>query len=802
MFKYIIFFLVLIFPLTPYAEIGTFTPPVDYTTGDSSFADILDLIHQAPSVIINTHDEFITTENGDITDFTIALNTEPSADVIIGLASSDITEGTVCPKIITFTPTNWHIQQKVIITGVDDALDDGDMNYMIFINKALSDDARYNGLNPENLSVTNLDDDTASLQLISATGLNTTEDGDIAVFKVALTTKPLNDEAQSFPPFIEAVAEVTIFITSDDEREGIVSPETLTFTSSNFDIPQEVSVTGVDDDLIDGEIEYSILLNVIESDDADYREVEPVNVVVKNFDNESAQEKDSYETEIDQTLPETIMSNEPESEKSKLEETKVYCDKEYRNEEDLKEEQGEEADLADVYENKIEVVTQGIEEEDFKEEPGGAPGLAETYKDKAVIAINSVEGEYFEQEQSSEADFAELYKDETRIAIQAAEEEDFKQEQGSEADLAEAYKGEAGITINPLMGLETSESGKSAVVKVRLNTEPSANVVISFTSSDENEGTVSPALLEFTKDDWIDPQSVFITGSNDTVIDGAISYIIFTGPSLSEDPEYNGIDPEDICVLNQDNDKAGITVTPTRGLATSENGSIATFTIVLDSQPSDDVTVGIATSDMTEGRAFPERLVFTSHNWNDAQTVTITGIDDHCIDGDMVYSIITEAALSRDENYHNLNPDDVSVVNTNNNFPGIIINHFKELITSEKNDTAEFTVALATKPAAYVLIRMSSTDSTEGIVSPKSLIFTPDTWSIPQTVCISGIDDEYVDGDIAYLITIGAALSFDPDYNGLDPGDITVVNSDNDTVSEDGATSGVPPYGCFIQHVQ
>ena len=45
---------------------------------------------------------------------------------------------------------------------------------------------------------------------------------------------------------------------------------------------------------------------------------------------------------------------------------------------------------------------------------------------------------------------------------------------------------------------------------------------------------------------------------------------------------YNGIDADDVAVTNTDNDAAGIIVTPTSGLTTTEAGGTATFTIVLE----------------------------------------------------------------------------------------------------------------------------------------------------------------------------------------------------------------------------
>ena len=110
---------------------------------------------------------------------------------------------------------------------------------------------------------------------------------------------------------------------------------------------------------------------------------------------------------------------------------------------------------------------------------------------------------------------------------------------------------------------------------------------------------------------------------------------------MSTDPNYNGVNAADVAVTNTDNDVAGITVTPTAGLMTTEAGGTATFTVVLNTQPTADVTIALSSSDTTEGTVSPASLTFTTANWNVAQTVTVTGVDDAVVDGDVAYTIVT-----------------------------------------------------------------------------------------------------------------------------------------------------------------
>src|SRR5207253_2169251 len=125
---------------------------------------------------------------------------------------------------------------------------------------------------------------------------------------------------------------------------------------------------------------------------------------------------------------------------------------------------------------------------------------------------------------------------------------------------------------------------------------------------------------------------------------------------------------------------------------------------------------------------------------------------------------------------------DVSVTNQNNDHAGIVVTPTSGLVTTEGGGTASFTVAVTSKPTANVVIALTSSNPAEGLVAPPSLTFTPQNWNSPQSVTVTGVDDQTVDGDIAYTIVTGAAVSSDGKYSGLNPSDVSVVNKDNDTL--------------------
>ena len=69
------------------------------------------------------------TEAGGTATFTVALMTRPLQAVTVSVTSRDTGEGTVSPSSLTFETSDWNTTQAVTATGVDDAIDDGDVTW-------------------------------------------------------------------------------------------------------------------------------------------------------------------------------------------------------------------------------------------------------------------------------------------------------------------------------------------------------------------------------------------------------------------------------------------------------------------------------------------------------------------------------------------------------------------------------------------------------------------------------------------------------------------------------------------------
>lgn len=346
-----------------------------------------------------------------------------------------------------------------------------------------------------------------------------------------------------------------------------------------------------------------------------------------------------------------------------------------------------------------------------------------------------------------------------------------------------------GITVTPSANPTTDESGATTTIMVRLDTEPAFDVTINVASNNTNEGIVNVSSLTFTNVDWNLDKTIIVTGVDDGNVDGNVVYAISMGPAVSADPDYSGQSIADVTVTNNDNDvaiPAGILVTPSSGLITDENGLTATFQVSLNSMPTSDVTIGLASSNTNEGTVAPASLTFTSLNYNSPQTVTITGVDDANLDGPVNYMVTTAPAVSADPEYSMRDATDITVVNNDNEVPppaGVTVAPVNGLITTEAGGTDTFTVVLQSMPSADVTIPLASSNTDEGTVSPASLIFTTLNWNIQQTVTVTGQDDVVDDNDVQYTIDTGDPTSGDAGYDALtaaEVADVTVTNTDDD----------------------
>ena len=208
----------------------------------------------------------------------------------------------------------------------------------------------------------------------------------------------------------------------------------------------------------------------------------------------------------------------------------------------------------------------------------------------------------------------------------------------------------------PPEGLPVPEGG-SAGYTVVLDTQPTHDVTINVNSQPggDTDLTASPVTLIFTEANWNTPQTVTLSAAEDD--DGARSIVNFGHNAVSADSIYGGIGVPAVKAVEDDNDPIGVTIWP-QVLRMPDGGS-RKYTVVLNTQPTDDVTITVTRDhggddDLT---ADPVTLIFTEATWDTPQTVTVSAAkDDDQVNGVAIFSHSVE---SNDENYQS---DDVITI--------------------------------------------------------------------------------------------------------------------------------------------
>ncbi len=235
------------------------------------------LIGPLPAIVVSTPSATTTAEAGTQVTFTVVLNSQPTAWVYVPVGISDSTEGSTSTTLVAFSTANWFVPQTVTISGVNDFVDDGDIAYSVLIGPSSSPDVLYNAIDSADIGLVNTDDDTAGITVGSPSGTTTTEIGGSITFVVRLDSEPLSP--------------VTLALGSSDSTEGSLSASSLTFDATNWFINQVVTVTGVDDLVHDGDIDYTITIGPSASSDPLYNGINPADIALVNIDNDPADSK-------------------------------------------------------------------------------------------------------------------------------------------------------------------------------------------------------------------------------------------------------------------------------------------------------------------------------------------------------------------------------------------------------------------------------------------------------------------------------------------------------------------------------
>jgi hypothetical protein len=701
----------------------------------------------SPAVIVLTGDGLITGEDATGDAFQVVLNNQPSADVTIGpIASTDTGEVVLFPANLTFTTSDWSTPQVVNLAGVDDDFFDGTQTVTINLGNTLSTDADWNGIVLGTINVHNIDNDAPKgITVLAGTALLVSESGSFSEFEVVLDSAPS--------------ATVNIDVSSSDPGEGAVaSPAAgvLQFTAGNWNIPQAVRVTGMNDQIADGNQTFSIILGAASSSDPDYNGMNPPDIAFTNIDDDTpgitvSAGSSMLVSESGTTSSfELVLNSRPTA---AVDITVASNDT-------------AEGDIAAPVSGTVSFTT-------------GSWNVPQTVVvqgvDDAAVDGNQAFTVILGTAVSGDPDYNGLNPSD--IAFTNIDDDD------------PATKS---IAIQAGSSTLVSESGSSSTFDVVLSAAPLSDVDIPVLSSDTNDGIVTNPVtnwLTFTTGNWNVPQTVTVAGVDDALADGNQGFTVLIGAAVSADTDYNGQDPPDLAFICVDDDSPGITVSAGSSMLVSESGSTSTFQVVLNSEPTAAVTIPVAEDDPSEADVIDPAtgsLVFTTGNWNLPQDVEVTGMDDSENDDNEPFSVILGVTSSGDANYSGLNPPDVAFINVDDETPGVTIDVGDGIITSETGLSDNILVVLNSRPTAGVSFGtlpnppIQSSNTSEVTVGTTSISFTTANWNVPKSITVTGADDGLLDGMQTALIDLGLAISTDPDYSGMDPGDVQVNNIDDE----------------------
>lgn len=167
---------------------------------------------------------------------------------------------------------------------------------------------------------------------------------------------------------------------------------------------------------------------------------------------------------------------------------------------------------------------------------------------------------------------------------------------------------------------------------------------------------------------WFDPQYLEGTIVNDIDVEGQHQAIITFSLNLVY---YGVVQPDPYTFLIQDNDP-GVVVSQSGGsTSVTEGGSGDSVSVVMSTQPTDDVTVSVSFGDQI--LVSPEFLTFTSVNWDTPQIFTISALDDSVIEGSHSDNL-SFTVLSLDGDYDEFSVNDISVTVLDNDSPAPVDN--------------------------------------------------------------------------------------------------------------------------------
>ena len=331
----------------------------------------------------------------------------------------------------------------------------------------------------------------------------------------------------------------------------------------------------------------------------------------------------------------------------------------------------------------------------------------------------------------------------------------------------------------------------TADVTVQLSADPERTVTIAILTTNQDGASSAdysgvPSSVTFN-DGGVPEMTFTITATDDAIDDDGESVLLsFIGlPSGGVEP---GTNAQATFTINDD-DGAGVTVSTVSGssgsaLTIAEGGS-GTYTVVLDSQPTADVTVTIhdpsGSSGVTAGvTAEPASLTFNTSNWSSSQPVTVNAAQDS--DAKDGTATVTHTVTSTDSDYDGTPAAKVRVVVRDDDDIAVTVSFGRATYSVAEGGSVTVEVALSEDPKRTVSIPITKTEqdgasSADYSVMPASDV-TFNAGETSKTISFAATQDTENDDGESVKLAFGNIT--DAQVSAGTPAETTVSITDDD----------------------
>ncbi|BCR03296.1 hypothetical protein DESUT3_03650 [Desulfuromonas versatilis] len=673
-------------------------------------------------------------ENGGVQDFQVRLQTAPNGTVVMKIVCRDDAKAWVEPQQLSFNSENWATPQRIWVYGKDDRVADGNrlVEFALGCDGAASGDTTGYLQTSKSFSVTVTDDDKAGVT-VTHDPLIFPEGGGSGTFTVGLNTRPNGN--------------VVIDVTSTDATEAVVDQPRLTFTADNWAVPRTLTVYGVDDSDFDDSQSVRVAVDVnpdpaLTTDTTGYALLKPsevADVLVTVVDDDSVgltvvPGRTSFSEQGGTGYFNVVLTSKP-------------------------------LQAGNETGSKVVIDLTSHDPGEARVQPGQLTFDADDWWKPQLVELIGVNDDVADANQSIDIS----------VEVNAALTIDGTGYQALAQRMVKVTvmdDDEAGFTLSaPALPLTVSEAGTSQDFAVVLNSEPTGAVVFDIASADREEATVSPSRLTFAAGNWSNPQSVRVTGQDDDIDDDTQRFNITVAvdpAATADDSGYPQLPSQFIPVQVEDDDTADLTLIGEL-LSLSESGTTDSFKVGLTSEPDARVVVRITSPDDSEAKVNKPTLTFTPGDWQTAQEVTVTGVDDDLADGNQSFelSVTVDGAETLDTTgYKSVLPKKIAVIVADDDSANITVTATRLSVSEAAPDnTASFAVGLTSQPDGVVVIRIASDDPTKATVN-SPLNFTPENWRSAQTVQVAGQNDDLAGGNQTFDLTVAVDREATQDTTG------------------------------------